>query len=126
MPVGALVNLVVSLWLVFEIGVLGAAIGTLVPVFIIVPLVIGYCCRQLEISVLKYVRDSLLPGIIPVFIMGSVIVIMRLELELTSYSDIALIVLVGVVVFCLTFIGFSCPPVERAFWLSKMRRTKKV
>jgi O-antigen/teichoic acid export membrane protein len=125
MPIGALANLLVSLWLVFEIGVLGAAIGTLVPVFVIVPLVLGYCCRQLEISVLFYIRTSILPGIVPVMIMGAVIVVMRLELGLKSYSDIILVVLTGGSVFTLAFLSFSCPKNERDFWLRKLRLFRK-
>jgi O-antigen/teichoic acid export membrane protein len=125
MPIGALANLLVSLWLVFEIGVLGAAIGTLVPVFVIVPLVLGYCCRQLEISVLFYIRTSILPGLVPVMIMGAVIVVMRLELGLKSYSDIILVVLTGGSVFALAFLSFSCPKNERDFWLRKLRLFRK-
>ena len=125
MPVGALFNLVISLWLVFEIGVLGAAIGTLVPAFVLVPLILGYCCRQLEISVLEYARYSIFPGLIPVLIMGSVILTMRIKIGLASYGDILSVVLVGVLVFALAFLIFSCPREERNFLFRKLRFGKK-
>lgn len=121
MPVGALVNVMVSVWLVFELGVVGAAVGTLVPVFVLTPMILIYCCRHLGITVWTYITRSVLPALVPVAAMGLVVGWMRLEMGLESYLDLLTAVVAGALVFSVVFFLLACPTDERRFWLRQLR-----
>lgn len=112
-PIGATVNVIASIILVYKIGVVGAALGTLIPVFVLSPLVLAFTCKHLGVSFGTYVRQSILPGLIPVLFMTAVVVWLRLSWGLDSYTRLLICVLAGGLTFVLTFFLFSCPPTER-------------
>jgi len=124
-PIGALANLAISIWLVIELGVVGAALGTLFPAFFLVPAALIYCCRHLSISVIDYLRKSIFPAILPVTAMGMLLIWIRLEWGLMSYSMIVFCILLGAVVFLLLFLLISCGKEEIALWIRYFRGQKK-
>jgi len=125
MPIGAFVNLAVSIWMVFQIGVLGAAIGTIVPVFFLVPAALIYCCRNLGIAVTEYIQCSIFPAFLPVLAMSSIIIWLRLEWGLTSYTRLVLCILCAVMVFFCVFLLVSCDKEEKALWIRHLRAMVK-
>lgn len=121
MPVGAVINLVVSIWLVLKIGVLGAALGTLIPALFLAPTVLLYCCRSLGIPVWDYVRLSIFPAFLPVSAMSALIVWMRIDWGLTTYFRIGICVISGAIVFIAVFFLVSCGKEELALWKRHLR-----
>lgn len=98
-PPAALVNLGLSIWLVFEYGVIGAALGSVLPVFVVMPIFLKVVANNLDVTMAQYMRHVVLPAIIPVTVMGSGLAWWRVEYGLPGYPDIVLAVVVSALVY---------------------------
>jgi O-antigen/teichoic acid export membrane protein len=68
----AIANLMLSLLFVRQWGVLGVAIGTLIPVVICeLGAMLPYCCRMLQIPIRRVLRESVLPQVVPLLLLWS-------------------------------------------------------
>ncbi|WP_375192847.1 oligosaccharide flippase family protein [Marinobacter sp.] len=125
MPISAVVNLGLSLLLVQYYGVVGVAVASLLPSLVLQPVLLVYSCRQLEVPVATYLRESLLPNVLPLLLMGAVTAWMRWGVGINSYLLLVITVLLAIVVFCLSFWCLSFNPQERSFVLerSPLRRS---
>lgn len=121
-PPAALLNLVLSIWLVMEFGVVGAAMGSVFPVFIVTPIFLKAACRHLQVSLTEYVRRCLLPSVLPVLPMAALVLWMRLNGHLESYSGIILAVLAGGAVYALLFWLISINGDEKRFVMDRLRK----
>lgn len=106
-PPAALVNLALSIWLVLEYGVIGAALGSVLPVFVVMPLYLYVVCHNLEVSMLHYFRATILPALIPVALMGGGLFWFRTTHGFDGYLDIVLSILVSALVYGLIYWFFS-------------------
>jgi O-antigen/teichoic acid export membrane protein len=61
----ALLNLILSLTFVNRFGILGVALGTLVPVLILQPLFVRFVLRELDFTWHRFVRSSIAPAFVP-------------------------------------------------------------
>ncbi|TYC62716.1 oligosaccharide flippase family protein [Marinobacter sp. BW6] len=102
-PPAALVNLGLSIWLVFEYGVVGAALGSVLPVFVVMPIFLKVVANNLEITMLQYMKQVIWPALLPVTVMGSVLMWWRVEHGFSGYLDIILSVVVSGAVYCLLY-----------------------
>ena len=123
-PFAALANLALSIWAVTEIGVVGAALGSVFPVFVVTPIFLQRACRHLGISMIGYVKRCLLPAIIPSVIMGMVVFWMRQEFGLTDYARIVAAIIVGGVVYATLFWFVALRGEERQWLLDRFFRKK--
>lgn len=98
-PPAALANLGLSIWLVYEYGVIGAALGSVLPVFVVMPIFLKVVANNLEISMLEYVKHVILPAIVPVTVMGCGLAWWRVEYGFPGYLDIVVSVLVSGLVY---------------------------
>jgi len=98
-PPAALVNLGLSIWLVFEYGVIGAALGSVLPVFVVMPIFLKVVANNLDVTMAQYMRHVVLPAIIPVTVMGSGLAWWRVEYGFPGYLDIVLAVVVSALVY---------------------------
>jgi O-antigen/teichoic acid export membrane protein len=64
-PISAFINISISIALVDTYGIYGVAFGSVVPVFIFMPIYLTYCCKNLQISVLNYLRRAVFPSLLP-------------------------------------------------------------
>jgi len=64
-PLAAAINLIVSIVLVEPLGLIGVAIGSIVPVIFFMPIYLKYSCKQLGIPVLHYIKGAIFPVILP-------------------------------------------------------------
>lgn len=106
-PPAALVNLGLSIWLVLEYGVVGAALGSVLPVFVVMPLYLYVVCHNLEVSMLHYFRATVLPAVIPVALMGGGLFWFRVTHGFDGYLDIVLSILVSALVYGLVYWFFA-------------------
>ncbi len=114
-PVSAILNVVLSIVLINEMGILGAAIGSALPSFIFVPVYLKYTCSHLGIPVSSYIRNSILPVVLPVIIMMASLILIRIETGINDYGDLLFAIAIGIVVYCTTFLLFSLSKQERNF-----------
>lgn len=112
-PPAALVNLGLSIWLVFEYGVIGAALGSVLPVFVVMPIFLKVVANNLDVTMAQYMRHVVLPAIIPVTVMGFGLAWWRVEYGFPGYLDIVLAVVVSAAVYCVLYWLISLGKDER-------------
>src|SRR5690554_4105446 len=121
-PVSALLNLVLSVLLVQDYGIIGVAIGSVIPVFIFVPIYLLYTCKQLEVSVWDYLRECILPTLLPTLVMIVAVWVYRLEWGMDSYFKIMGAVVIGILVYVPLFWLLTLKKAERGMIYSRLRR----
>jgi len=97
-PVSAVVHLVASILLVKEYGIVGVALGSIIPLCILVPIYLVYSCQQLGISAFKYIKGALLPLLLP----NLCLILLALFItELYSIKNYLTLIFIGTgLVFC--------------------------
>lgn len=113
LPVAALMNLLLSIWFVVELGIIGAAMGSVLPVFLFLPFFLRKVTGSLGISVAHYLRVCVLPAVVPALIMGLLITYVRVSDGMETYLGIVLSVGLGALVYMPIFWFVSCSTTER-------------
>jgi O-antigen/teichoic acid export membrane protein len=104
----ALVNLGLSLWLVHPFGVMGVALGTLIPTTIeSVGIIIPYAMRANGVSLRDGFREMFWPNLPPALVMLGVLLALRQWLQPASYLSIGLVGAIGVAVYGLLYLTLS-------------------
>lgn len=115
-PFAALANLLLSIPLVIWYGPLGAALGSIVPVFVVTPIFLLRACHNLGVTPWQYVNRCLAPSVLPVVLMAAAVLGFRINFGLEGYVDIILGVGLGALVYGAVFWFFSVTVSERR-WL---------
>lgn len=121
-PIGAFANLILSVWFVYEFGPVGAALGSVFPVFFVTPVFLKAACRRLKVSMRRYVRQCMLPSIGPVLLMAAVVVGLRMEWGLTNYGQVIAAILAGAFVYAVAFWWLALKSEERVWLLGILKR----
>ncbi len=121
-PLSAAINLVASIILVQYWGIVGIAIGSVIPVFIIVPIVLRSCCGFLDLSVFRYITYSILPAIIPTAAMWWSVYLFRRYQDLNSYTAIIVAVLIGAIAYSAFYYAISMNTNERRWIKSRFSK----
>lgn len=124
MPFAALVNLGLSILLAEPMGIVGVALGSVIPAIFVYPFILRYSCKQLELPVSTYFRRSLMPLVLPLFVMAVPVAWVRWTLGIHSYPMLLLTVGVGGVLYLVSFWFFAFTRDERAFVLARLPRKK--
>lgn len=101
-PVVALANLVLSIALIYPLGIYGVALGSLIPGLFFQPFLLNYCCKHLGITVTHYIKGALMPMLIPTLLMSLVMVYVRYNYTISSYTVLLTAAVVASLVFCIT------------------------
>jgi len=121
MPVAAIANLVLSILFVGPYGIIGVAAASVIPAVILQPLLLVYTCRQLEVPVVRYVADSLVPLLLPLLLMGVFVAIMRWQAGMDSYRALSVAAAGGALIYAVCFWLFSLSSAERLFMTERLR-----
>lgn len=119
-PIGALVNLVSSIILIHNFGLIGVAIGTLIPVFFLIPIVLIYTCNNLKIKVMEYIKQSLLPPLYAATPLAIILIYMRFNIQFDNYFKIFCGAGFGIIIFSISFFLFICDKEDLTFWLNQI------
>jgi O-antigen/teichoic acid export membrane protein len=92
----ALVNLLLSVWLVHPLGIEGVAWGTTIPNLLANLLTAFYVCRLLQVSPLIYLRRSMLQPLIAASLLAGGWLLAAREFDLQSWPALLLTGLAGV------------------------------
>lgn len=117
----SVLNLILSLILVRFYGKEGVALGTLMASLIFSPIVLAYTCKCLGISILKYVKQVLVPLIVPNTIFIVCLWIITSILQLASYSSIAAVALISYIIYICTYYLVALECDEREYIYQKTR-----
>jgi len=110
----ALTNLTLSIMFVMKYGIIGAALGSVFPVFITTPIFLAHACRHLGVTMSHYIQKTLLPPLLPVLVMAGSVFWIRLRWGLHTYTDILIAVFTGALLYAGTF------------WLSSLDRQERL
>lgn len=119
-PVSAVLNLGLSILLVIKMGIIGAALASLIAVSAVFPIYLWYTAKHLQIGVMSYVRSSILPAVVPTALMAGAVAFYRYEAPPASYLDLVVGVLVGVVVYLPLFVLLSLTTEERGVLMGRL------
>lgn len=119
-PIAALANLGLSIWAVMEFGVIGAALGSVLPVLIVTPVYLKRSCFHLGVSLTHYVKFCVLPAAIPTLPMIGIVLWLRIEWGLTDYTRILAAIAAGATVYAVAFWFVAMNKEERKWLLSRM------
>jgi len=109
MPIAAIFNLTISIVLVNYIGVVGAAIGSAIPVIFYESFLLFYSCKLLKVKVSTYANVVIKPTLISCLLMGVLLVALRTKINILGYFDLFCIVIAGGATYMLAYaaIGLS-------------------
>jgi O-antigen/teichoic acid export membrane protein len=119
-------NLVLSVTLVQRFGLTGVAVGTLIPTTIVcLGFILPYTTSVLNVSAPVALRQMLLPAFLPAFPMVVVLVLLRNLVFHASLYSLAAIVLVGLLVYVLSYAAVSAGDFERRLYRSAVSGTRQ-
>ena len=114
-------NLVLSVLLVRFYGLIGVAIGTLIPMIVIsMTVVFPAACRRVKLPVLTVVRRSVWPATWPAIVMGGFVLLTRGRIQ-GSWSLLILQSLVAAGIYVALFLMFAINRNERDWYFNKVR-----
>jgi O-antigen/teichoic acid export membrane protein len=124
-PVVALANLILSLILVYPMGIFGVALGSLIPSLFFQPILLYVCCSHLNVSIGKYISHVFFPWIIPS--LGMILLIFYLQnyFIINSFGLFFLVALSGTVAFFVLALFFSFNLNERLQLISLIKKNYK-
>jgi O-antigen/teichoic acid export membrane protein len=115
----ALANLCLSILLAPRFGLLGVAIGTIIPVAAVSLLVLfPASCRRVEMPILRVLRLAVWPAVWPAIPMGALLLWARTFVP----AKLSLLALTGGaagLVYILIFVGCAVPARERRWYFDK-------
>ncbi|HUE83080.1 MAG TPA: oligosaccharide flippase family protein [Pyrinomonadaceae bacterium] len=118
-------NLVLSVLLVRVYGLIGVAIGTLIPMILISMFVVfPVACRRVDLSVLTVVRKSVWPATWPAILMGGFVLLTRGRIQ-SSWSLLILQSFVAAVIYAGLFLLFAISRHERDWYFNKVKEVFK-
>lgn len=122
----ALCNVALSVALVKPFGLAGVALGTLVPVGAAsILLLFPLACRRVELPVSVALARGVWPAVWPGAVMGAFILATRSLVPVHLLAVGAECAAAGLL-YGATFLLFSISPVERAFYLEKLRQMLRI
>ena len=112
-PLAAVLNIVSSIIFINFYGVLGAALGALLPACVATPIILKYVCKELDISVMFYLKRCLFPLLFPVLIFVVMVSLLLSAYSIDSYFDLLSLGAVAVAVYALLFFYLVLNSYER-------------
>ncbi len=120
-PVSAVINLIASCILIQSYGILGVAIGSLIPVFIFVPIYLLEVCKNIGFTWQFYIKHSVLPSVLPSIAMCVVAYLLDNSLNIDGYSELLFCAFIASLTFLLFFYLFSISANEKRYAQTKVK-----
>jgi O-antigen/teichoic acid export membrane protein len=114
--VSGLANIILSLILIQRIGLLGVALGTLIPaIFEAVFFVLPYAMREIGVGLKEALSDMILPALLPALPMSAVLYALREVLRPDHLLSILLVAGIGLLVYLAGYLSMRATTMEREF-----------
>lgn len=118
----AILNLVLSLALVRQMGLIGVALGTLIPMaFVSVFVLFPAACRRVELGMGDALRTAIFPALWPAVVMGIFLAITR-NIAGINLAAIALQAIAAGAIYLGFFLMLAIDRNERQWYLNKARQ----
>jgi len=112
-PISAFINLGLSLVFVQYWGIIGVAMGSVIPMIIFTPIYLRVCCKNLNIEMNTYIRKCIFPSIIPLSLMFITIYFLKLEFSINSFSILLFTALLGSITYLISYVLLSISNEEK-------------
>jgi O-antigen/teichoic acid export membrane protein len=110
----ALANLALSVLLVRSYGLLGVALGTLIPTALVnIGLVLPYAARVIGVRLLDLLTNAFAPALLPALPMVSAVALMNWTLEPSSVLHVGCTAVAGLTIYAIVYLSFSAADTER-------------
>jgi O-antigen/teichoic acid export membrane protein len=121
-----LANLVLSIALIYPLGLTGVALGTLIPTSIeCIGFVLPYALRVIDVRATEALKEIVLPALLPAVPMAIILYVTQTLLEPRSLLSIMVVAGIGVLVYAIGYLSVGACESERAtcrsFALSTIR-----
>lgn len=117
----AVSNLVLSVVLVRWYGLIGVAIGTLIPMVVFSMFVVfPAACKRVELSRLKVIRESIWPAAWPAMVMAGFILLARPHGD-GSWRWLVVQAIVAALIYAGLFLRFAISRTERDWYFNKVK-----
>lgn len=123
-PIVALANLGLSILLIYPLGILGVALGSLIPALVFQPILLSVCCKHLGFSPIAYCRTVLMPWLIPCGSMVVAIFIAKAFFVVSGYFVLLMIASLASLLFFLLGWLLALTEIERSQLASILNRKK--
>lgn len=110
----AVMNLALSILLARQYGLIGVAIGTLVPTVLLTFIwKLSYCLRTLEIPLARFLTQCLLPVLLPFVLEIGLLLFLKSIFELSKWLALGCAAAAGVALFSVIYLYFFSGESER-------------
>lgn len=123
-PIVALANLGLSVLLIYPLGILGVALGSLIPALVFQPILLSICCKNLGFSPVVYLRAALLPWLVPCVGMLIAIFFAKEFFFINNYLVLLMVAASATLVFILFGWLFALTVNERSQLVAILKRKK--
>jgi O-antigen/teichoic acid export membrane protein len=114
-------NLILSVLLIRWYGLIGVAIGTLIPMIVISMFVVfPAACRRVNLTALTVIRKSVWPATWPAIVMGSFVLLTRSRIH-GSWTLLILQSLMAAMIYSALFLLFAIRRNERDWYVNKIK-----
>ncbi len=113
-PIGVVINAISTVIALHQFGVIGAAIGTLIPTLIFIPVFFIYRGRHQGLSPWRYVQAVLLPLLVPVAALGLLLWQLKQYWPIDNFLSLFAELAVAGIVYLLLALVFTLNGEERA------------
>lgn len=120
-PVRLVSNWALSILLMFEFGLLGVALGSLLPQLIVTPIVAHYVSRALDIRVIDYMKAVFLPLIIPTISLTLAITILQRYFGIEGFLALLAVAGCGMLAYLASYAVFALSKGERRLLVARCR-----
>ena len=111
---GGIANLVLSIILCRRLGLIGVALGTLIPTAVVcLGLVQPYAMRTVGVSARQMLREVYLPAMLPVPVMALALYGLRSAFHPSSIAGVTTVAAVGGVAYVGAYLGLAAPADDR-------------
>ncbi len=121
-PIAIVINIAITCTLMNYIGVLGAAIGTLIPTLIFFPIYFSFRSKVQEITWSTYISSVVAPHVIPALVSFVVTFALIKRFEITSFISLLILGAVFALSYYILSVVFVLNKTEKSKLISKVRR----
>jgi len=112
-PAAAVANVLVSLVLAYKLGVIGIALGSLIPAIVIFPIVLNATCTAIGVRISYYLKMCVRSSVGPASIAFVAMLLLRWAWGVDTFLKIFIVATLGSSLFLISFWSFGLTKLEK-------------
>ncbi len=112
-PAALAINVILSVTLVGKFGMRGIVAAVIIAALLVSGTALRLCCRLLHISVAAYLRQTVMPLIVPGLCMAVALLVLKQLMVVRGFSGVFGLAILGTVVYMVMFLAAALSRSER-------------